>query len=191
VILLNRDTMVRPAHQFTVSPFIRQEALRDCDGNHSSPSGRWNYSVDEIPKCFKTHFEGNALVEDIYGCAIQEAAKHWNDCVGGPEHADRGWPTAAKLPAGVTLRDHDHRRETTSGAAAEIRRKIARNASQSTPHWPARVVPPKGAPNILLNCRTSVEMIEEYYAAHIKPRSTPLQSMSCGRRRRKSQTQVA
>ena len=27
---------------------------------------------------------------------------------------------------------------------------IERNASQSTPYWPARVVPPKGAPNILL-----------------------------------------
>src|SRR5262245_22513446 len=28
--------------------------------------------------------------------------------------------------------------------------KIERNAAQSTPWWPARVVPPKGAPNILL-----------------------------------------
>jgi len=28
--------------------------------------------------------------------------------------------------------------------------KIERNASQSTPYWPSRVVPPKGAPNILL-----------------------------------------
>jgi arylsulfatase A-like enzyme len=28
--------------------------------------------------------------------------------------------------------------------------KIERNAAQSTPYWPARVVPPKGAPNILL-----------------------------------------
>lgn len=28
--------------------------------------------------------------------------------------------------------------------------KIERNAAQSTPFWPARVVPPKGAPNILL-----------------------------------------
>src|SRR5262245_11231325 len=28
--------------------------------------------------------------------------------------------------------------------------KIERNASQSTPYWPARVVPPKGAPNVLL-----------------------------------------
>jgi hypothetical protein len=27
--------------------------------------------------------------------------------------------------------------------------KIERNAAQSTPYWPARVVPPKGAPNIL------------------------------------------
>jgi len=28
--------------------------------------------------------------------------------------------------------------------------KIERNAAQSTPYWPARVVPPQGAPNILL-----------------------------------------
>jgi arylsulfatase A-like enzyme len=28
--------------------------------------------------------------------------------------------------------------------------KIGRNTAQSTPYWPARVVPPKGAPNILL-----------------------------------------
>jgi arylsulfatase A-like enzyme len=28
--------------------------------------------------------------------------------------------------------------------------KIERNAAQSTPYWPARVVPPKGAPNIVL-----------------------------------------
>src|SRR5262245_31448485 len=28
--------------------------------------------------------------------------------------------------------------------------RIERNATQSTPWWPARVVPPKGAPNILL-----------------------------------------
>src|ERR1700730_10125381 len=28
--------------------------------------------------------------------------------------------------------------------------KIKRNAAQSTPYWPPRVEPPKGAPNILL-----------------------------------------
>src|SRR4029077_17457582 len=28
--------------------------------------------------------------------------------------------------------------------------KIGRNTAQSQPYWPARVVPPKGAPNILL-----------------------------------------
>jgi arylsulfatase A-like enzyme len=32
----------------------------------------------------------------------------------------------------------------------EFRGRIERNAAQSTPYWPARVVPPKGAPNILL-----------------------------------------
>ena len=28
--------------------------------------------------------------------------------------------------------------------------KIERNVAQSTPYWPARIVPPKGAPNVLL-----------------------------------------
>src|SRR5215831_9439466 len=28
--------------------------------------------------------------------------------------------------------------------------KISRNAAESKPYWPARVVPPKGAPNVLL-----------------------------------------
>jgi hypothetical protein len=32
----------------------------------------------------------------------------------------------------------------------EFRGKIERNAAQSTPYWPARVVPPKDAPNVLL-----------------------------------------
>jgi len=32
----------------------------------------------------------------------------------------------------------------------QFRGKIERNAAQSTPYWPARVVPPKDAPNILL-----------------------------------------
>ena len=31
-----------------------------------------------------------------------------------------------------------------------FRGKIERNAAQSTPYWPMRVVPPKGAPNVLL-----------------------------------------
>src|SRR5262245_18819 len=33
---------------------------------------------------------------------------------------------------------------------APFRGKIERNAADSTPYWPARVVPPKGAPNVLL-----------------------------------------
>jgi arylsulfatase A-like enzyme len=32
----------------------------------------------------------------------------------------------------------------------EFKGKIERNAGQSTPYWPMRVVPPKGAPNVLL-----------------------------------------
>jgi hypothetical protein len=31
-----------------------------------------------------------------------------------------------------------------------FRGEISPNAAQSKPYWPARVVPPKGAPNILL-----------------------------------------
>jgi integrase len=42
---------------------------------------------------------------------------------------------------------------------------------------------------IAKNCRTSVEMIEKYYAAHIRPRSTPLQSTSCGRKNSKRENQ--
>ena len=32
----------------------------------------------------------------------------------------------------------------------KFERKIGRNVAESKPYWPARVVPPKGAPNILL-----------------------------------------
>src|SRR5262249_8116583 len=32
----------------------------------------------------------------------------------------------------------------------EFKGKVERNAAQSTPYWPARVVPPQGAPNVLL-----------------------------------------
>ena len=32
----------------------------------------------------------------------------------------------------------------------EFRGQIERNATQSKPYWPARVAPPKGAPNVLL-----------------------------------------
>src|SRR6516164_3465700 len=32
----------------------------------------------------------------------------------------------------------------------EFRGKIEKDATKSTPYWPARVVPPKGAPNVLL-----------------------------------------
>ena len=35
-------------------------------------------------------------------------------------------------------------------APQKFKGKIERNAAQSTPYWPARVVPPKGAPNVLL-----------------------------------------
>jgi len=32
----------------------------------------------------------------------------------------------------------------------QFKGKIERDATQSTPYWPARVLPPKGAPNVLL-----------------------------------------
>jgi integrase len=38
---------------------------------------------------------------------------------------------------------------------------------------------------IAKNCRTSVEMIEKYYAAHIRPTSMPPSSTSCGQSQRK------
>ena len=41
-------------------------------------------------------------------------------------------------------------RRATSGAAAEIRRQDRARATKSKPYWPARIVPPKGAPNVLL-----------------------------------------
>src|SRR6516165_4616471 len=46
---------------------------------------------------------------------------------------------------------HDHnRQQTTSAAASKFRWVIKEKASESTPWWPPRVVPPKGAPNVLL-----------------------------------------
>jgi arylsulfatase len=51
-----------------------------------------------------------------------------------------GSPTATKTIGGQQLPPPD---QPFGG-------KIERNAAQSTPFWPARVVPPKGAPNVLL-----------------------------------------
>ena len=45
------------------------------------------------------------------------------------------------------------RRSTASSSRRRPRQfggKIERNAAQSKPYWPPRVVPPKGAPNVLL-----------------------------------------
>jgi hypothetical protein len=61
-----------------------------------------------------------------------------------PRHAASDWH------AGLTRRDDDDQWPAASAYAAGIRGKIERNASQSTPYWPMRVVPPKGAPNVLL-----------------------------------------
>jgi hypothetical protein len=38
---------------------------------------------------------------------------------------------------------------------------------------------------IAKNCRTSVEMIEKYYAAHIKTSLTPPRSTSCGQNQKR------
>jgi arylsulfatase len=57
---------------------------------------------------------------------------------------------AAELPAGLAVCNHQHRRQTTPPPPQKFEGKIERNAAQSKTYWPARVVPPKGAPNILL-----------------------------------------
>ena len=71
--------------------------------------------------------------------------------------------TAVMLMARAGLRPAGHRAvpgspsaiETIDGrylpnSPAKFGGEINVNATQSKPHWPARVVPPKGAPNILL-----------------------------------------
>jgi arylsulfatase len=51
---------------------------------------------------------------------------------------------------GLAQRNHDHQRRAVVGPPAEIRRQDRTQCRAVLPYWPARVVPPKGAPNILL-----------------------------------------
>ena len=46
--------------------------------------------------------------------------------------------------------DHDHRRQAIAAARSKFGGVIKEKASESKPWWPPRVVPPKGAPNVLL-----------------------------------------
>ena len=52
--------------------------------------------------------------------------------------------------AGLAQRDDDHPGRPDSGAAAKFGGKIERTTKGSKPYWPARIEPPKGAPNVLL-----------------------------------------
>src|SRR5262245_10991835 len=52
----------------------------------------------------------------------------------------------------------------------EFKGKIERNAAQSTPYWPMRVVPPKGAPNILLIMTTPALVSPAHSAASFRHR---------------------
>ena len=47
-------------------------------------------------------------------------------------------------------RHRDHRRPISADPTPPFGGEIGLNAAQSKPYWPPRVVPPKGAPNILL-----------------------------------------
>src|SRR3974390_3852809 len=55
-------------------------------------------------------------------------------------------PSAAGSPGATTTING----EQLPPMPQQFKGKIERNAAQSTPYWPARVVPPQGAPNILL-----------------------------------------
>jgi len=57
---------------------------------------------------------------------------------------------AYRRSSGLTQRDDHHRRQILTPTAAAVQGEINPNAAQSKPYWPALVVPPKGAPNILL-----------------------------------------
>src|SRR6516165_10234401 len=73
------------------------------------------------------------LASALFGCVI--VAAHAQQTTGAP-----GAPSATTTIPGNQL----------PPPPPPFRGKIGRNAAQSTPYWPARVVPPKGAPNILL-----------------------------------------
>jgi hypothetical protein len=58
--------------------------------------------------------------------------------------------------------------------------KIERNAAQSTPYWPMRVVPPKGAPNVLLIMTDDTGFgVTSTFASSRRQRSTASAQMAC------------
>ena len=64
---------------------------------------------------------------------------------------DAGWRGSADNGrAGFAERHHHHRRQATPAAAAKFGGVIKESYQDSKPYWPPRVVPPKGAPNVLL-----------------------------------------
>ena len=78
-----------------------------------------------------------ATVRDVRACRAATA----DDICGG---------AAGYWHARLAGRDDDDRRAVSSAAAADVSGRDRLNAAQSKPSWPARVVPPKGAPNVLL-----------------------------------------
>jgi arylsulfatase len=62
-----------------------------------------------------------------------------------PTLADEIHGTPGSPSATVTIEGHQ-----LPPPPQKFEGKIERNASQSTPYWPARVEPPPGAPNVLL-----------------------------------------
>ena len=62
---------------------------------------------------------------------------------GGPTGTVYGTPGSASATMSIVGNQLPPQPQTFGG-------KIERNVAQSTPYWPARVVPPKGAPNVLL-----------------------------------------
>jgi arylsulfatase A-like enzyme len=68
----------------------------------------------------------------------------------GTGDGDRCGVTRDDRHSRIARRDNDNRRTLPATAAPAFTGQIQLNADQSTPGWPARVVPPKGAPNILL-----------------------------------------
>jgi arylsulfatase A-like enzyme len=80
----------------------------------------------------------NILRRVLVGCTLLALAAlnaHAQQTTGAP-----GSPEATTTIEGLQLPPRQQKFEG----------KIERNAAQSTPYWPARVVPPKGAPNVLL-----------------------------------------
>jgi Sulfatase len=90
---------------------------------------------------------------DGYSCSELTARGH------GRDHWHRSSPPLSFV-ANLSAAGYRHPRSPSATTTIEgnqlppppqkFEGKIERNAAGSTPYWPARVVPPKGAPNVLL-----------------------------------------